>query len=120
MERDEQKALVRWLNMHAKLKNLYCKIHNEGKRTALQTHFLKLEGLRPHVSDIFIYCPTKKYAGLWLEVKRNKKYTPSERSTSSWIGQETFQETVKSVGYEAKFCYGFMDGIHIIESYLLT
>jgi hypothetical protein len=77
-------------------------------------------GLRPGASDIFIYYPTKSHPGLWLEVKRNKKYTKSERSTPTWIAQEKFIETVKSVGYAGFFCYGWVDGKEIIEHYLRT
>ncbi len=77
-------------------------------------------GLRPGVSDLLIYYPTKSFAGLWLEVKRNKKYTTSERSTSTWILQEKFLENVKSIGYAGEFCYGWEDGKRIIEQYLLS
>ncbi len=118
MERDEQKALVRWMSYHPVIREFFCKNNNEGKRTPLQTHRLKLEGLRPHVSDIFIYYPNEKYHGLWLEVKRNKKYTTSERKTPTWIGQEAFQEAVRSVGFAAHFCYGWEDGKGVIERYL--
>jgi hypothetical protein len=77
-------------------------------------------GLRAGVSDLFIYHPSKSgtYPGLYLEMKRNKKYTNSERSKPTWIAQEKFQETVRSVGYAAYFCYGWIDGKNIIEQYL--
>lgn len=77
-------------------------------------------GLRSGVSDLFIYYPTKSFHGLWLEVKRNKNYSPSERKTDTWIAQEEFIRLVKSVGYAGYFCYGFEDGKNIIESYLLA
>lgn len=81
---------------------------------------LKRMGLRPGVSDIFIYYPTKTHHGLWLEIKRNKKYTQSERRSASWIAQEKFIETVKSVGFAGCFCYGWVDGKEIIERYLAS
>jgi hypothetical protein len=77
-------------------------------------------GLRSGVSDLFVAFPTGLYSGLFLELKRNKRYTPSEMKTPSWIAQQIFIDDMKSVGYEAKFCYGCEDGIRIIESYLLT
>lgn len=77
-------------------------------------------GLRPGVSDLFIYYPTKTYSGLWLEMKRNKVYTPSERNTATWKAQETFQRKAKEVGYAAHFCYGWEHGKEIIEDYLTT
>jgi len=112
-------ALVKWLSYHPIVREFFCKNNNEGKRTPLQGHYLKLLGLRSGVSDLFIYYPTKNYHGLWLEVKRNKKYTPSERKAPTWIAQEKFIETVKSIGYQGLFCYGWNDGKRIIEDYLL-
>ena len=119
-ERDEQRALVQWLSYHPILKDFFHKTNNEGKRTPLQGHQLKTMGLRPGVSDLFIYYPSKSrtYAGLWLEVKRNKKYSKSERTSPTWIAQEKFIETVKSVGFAAFFCYGWVDGTQAIEQYL--
>lgn len=119
-ENQEQRALVKWLSYHPIVRKFFCKNNNEGQRTALQGRNLQLMGLRSGVSDLFIYYPTKTYHGLWLEVKRNKIYTPSERRTETWLAQEEFLKIVKSVGYEGKMCYGFEDGKKIIESYLLT
>jgi hypothetical protein len=119
-EEQEQKALVKWLSYHPTVREFFCKNTNEGKRTPRQGHTLKLLGLRPGVSDLFIYYPTKTYHGLWLEVKRNKKYTPSEMKTPTWIAQVEFIKTVKSIGYAGEFCYGWNEGSKIIESYLLT
>ena len=120
LERMEQKWLVDWLKIHPVLKKFFYKTNNEGKRTPQQTYFLKQMGLRPGVSDIHIYYPTKSHPGLWLEVKRNKIYTPSERNTDTWIAQEEFIADVKSVGFQGHFCYGWIDGKKIIEAYLLT
>lgn len=119
-ENQEQRALVKWLSLHPVLKDLFCKNNNEGQRTAGQTWNLKLMGLRPGVSDLFIYYPTKSFAGLWLEVKRNMHYPPSARKSETWMGQEWFHEVVKGVGYDAHFCYGWVDGKEIIERYLLS
>lgn len=104
--------------MHPILKNYYCKIHNEGKRSAWQGKMLQLQGLRSGVSDLFIYYPINNYHGLWLEVKRNKHYTMSERSTATWLAQVEFQNIVRGVGFAAETCYGGEDGIKIINNYL--
>ncbi len=119
-ENQEQRSIVRWLSMHQALKHFYCKLNNEGKRTVVQGWNLKLMGLRPGVSDLMIYYPTKTYHGLFLEVKRDKKYSKSEMETDTWICQQEFIERVKSVGYAAEVCYGFLDGKRIIEEYLRT
>jgi hypothetical protein len=95
-------------------------MNNEGKRTPSQGFNLKLMGLRRGVSDLFIYYPSLSFNGLFLEVKRNKKYSQSEMSTETWILQQEFIDTVTHVGYDAHFCYGWMEGKRIIENYLIT
>lgn len=119
-ENQEQRWLVKWLSLHPQLSEFFCKNNNEGKRTEAQTWNLKLMGLRPGVSDLFIPYPSKsgKYAGLWLEVKRNMHYPPSARKADSWRLQEIWIERMKTVGYHGDFCYGFEHGIKIIEEYL--
>lgn len=119
-ENQEQRALVRWLKMHNRLRKCFCKNNNEGKRTAAQGHNLQLMGLRAGVSDLFIYYPTRQYHGLWLEVKQNRKYTPSEMRKDTWVAQAEFIDTVKKLGYAGEFCFGWEDGRNIIERYLLT
>ncbi len=119
-ENQEQRALVKWLSLHPLLKEYFYKNNNEGKRTEAQTWNLKLMGLRPGVSDLFIPYPskTKLYAGLWLEVKRNMHYPPSARKSETWINQEIWIERMKGVGFDGHFCYGWEDGKRIIECYL--
>ncbi len=117
-ESQEQRALVKWLSFHPIVRDYFCKNNNEGKRSAIQGHNLKLNGLRPGVSDLLIYYPANGLHGLWLEVKRNKIYTKSEMATPTWIAQEEFIANVRSVGYAAYFCYGWENGKSIIENYL--
>lgn len=119
-EHMEQTALVAWLRCHPTLKKYFLKNDNEGKRTPAQGFQAKRMGLRPGASDLFIAWPTKTYAGLWLEMKRNKKYTPSERARPTWVAQEEFLNDMRSVGYAGYFCYGWEDGKRIIEGYLNT
>lgn len=119
-EAQEQRALVSWLSVHPVLKNYFYKNHNEGKRTPGQTVNLKRLGLRPGVSDLFIYWPTKTYHGLFLEVKRDMNYPPSARLTDTWVAQESFLETVRKVGFAGCMCYGFDDGREVITKYLAS
>lgn len=120
LERQEQIWLVQWLNLHPVLKDHFYKTNNEAKRSLQTGSYLKLMGLRPGVSDIHVCYPTKSHPGLFLEVKRNKKYTPSEMNTPTWKAQEKFIEDQKKLGYQGHFCYGWIDGKKIIDSYLLT
>jgi hypothetical protein len=119
-ENQEQRALVGWLSYHPIVREYFCKNNNEGKRTPAQGFNLKLMGLRPGVSDLALFWPTKTYHGLWLEVKRNMKYPPSARRSDTWIAQEAWIERMQKVGYAGEFCYGWEDGKRIIEAYLLT
>lgn len=117
-ENQEQRALVKWLSLHPLLSEFFCKLNNEGKRTEAQGWNLKLMGMRPGVSDLFVPYPSNKFHGLWLEVKRNMNYPPSARKTETWINQEIWIERMKSVGYHGDFCYGWENGVKIIEEYL--
>lgn len=117
-ENQEQKAIVKWLRLHPVLKNSFCKIDNEGKRSVIAGYQSKMMGLRPGVSDLFIYYPTSRYHGLWLEVKRNMKYSKSYAQKKTVCQQREFIEHVRSLGYKAEFCFGFDHAKQIIEDYL--
>lgn len=119
-ENQEQRALVKWLSYHPIVRDYFCKNNNEGKRTEAQGHNLKLMGLRPGVSDLAIFYPTKTYHGLWLEMKRNMKYPPSARRAETWVHQEEWLARMRGVGFCGEFCYGWEDGKRIVEAYLLT
>lgn len=119
-EAQEQKALVQWMSYHPIVRDYFYKNDNEGKRSRIGGHENKLMGLKSGVSDIFLFYPTLKYHGLFLEVKRKKLYTMSERSTKTWLAQEKFLELVKSVGFAGETCYGWENGRIIIENYLLS
>lgn len=128
-EATEQRSLVKWLSYHPLVRDYFLKIDNEGKRTTIEKkgkiipvglfNAFKM-GLKPGAADLFIFYPTKKYHGLFLEVKRSKKYTPSEMRTDTWIAQQEFLNSVKSVGYAGEVCYGVEDGVSIVEAYLLA
>jgi len=117
-ENQEQRALVKWVKLQPKLREFIMKLDNEGKRTPGQGWNAKLMGLLPGASDLFLAYPSGGYCGCWIECKRNKKYTPSQMKTESWINQEIFQNNMKSVGFHAFFAFGLMDGINKILEYL--
>lgn len=117
-EFQEQCALVAWIKHQPKIAPYLIKITNEGKRTRLQGFHLKSMGMQPGVSDLFLAYPTGQFAGLWLEIKRNRAYTPSEMRSSSWEAQIQFIARMKQVGFAAEVCYGFEHGKRIIETYL--
>ena len=118
-EKVEQQALVRWVRYQPLISQFIMKLDNEKKRTLIQGHQIKLSGLYPGASDLFLAFPTKRHHGLWIEVKRNKKYCKSEMEKPSWKAQVKFLETMKSVGYDGYIVYGWEHGVKIIEAYLL-
>ncbi len=119
-ESQEQRALVKWIKTQRIFDDLLIKLNNEGKRTDAQGWNLKLLGMSPGASDLFLAYPTRKFHGLWLEVKQNRQYTPSEMAKPSWQAQIKFLERMNSVGFAGHFCYGWEHGKRIIENYLLS
>jgi hypothetical protein len=117
-EWEEQRALVRWIRLQPLIADHIVKLNNEGKRTLIQGHLLKLGGLCTGGSDLFLAYPSGIYHGLWLEMKRNKKYMPCEMRTPTWIGQLRFLDKMRSVGYAGHIVYGWEAGRQIILDYL--
>ncbi len=119
-EYQEQRSLVYWIRTQHQFDGLLVKLNNEGKRSKQQGWHLKMMGMEPGASDLFLAYPTECYSGLWLEVKQNRKYTPSEMATPSFVAQKKFLERMISVGFAGHFCYGWYQGKCIIEDYLLS
>ncbi len=72
----------------------------------------------PGASDLFIACPRGGKFGLWVEMKENRTYHPSERRKTTWMAQEAFQERMRSQGYSADFAFGFEHGRIIVCRYM--
>lgn len=118
-ERQEQKALVKWIKTQPKLRDYIIKLDNEGLRTYEQVSYIKAMGLCEGASDLFLAYPTTKHHGLWIEMKRNKKYPPSAKETATWCSQIRFHRLMKEVGFAAEFCYGWEEAKRLIENYLM-
>ena len=116
-EAQEQRALVKWINTQPLIKEHLVKLNNEGKRTCSQGYQLKLLGMCPGASDLFLAFPRRPHCGLWLEIKQNRNYTPSERAKPTWVNQEKFLERMINVGYQGHFVFGWEHGKKLIERY---
>lgn len=68
--------------------------------------------MRRGVSDFFLPLPKKSYHGLWIELKRKKKYVISKEQ-KEWI------ERMRLLNYRAEFAYGFEDAKKIVEEYMV-
>lgn len=99
--------------------NNYCYRHgilmfaipNGGYKTKDVARGQKFQGVKKGVPDMFIPIPRGKFHGLFIELKRLKKYVISEE-------QEWWIEKLNKQGYLAKFCFGSQDAIRTIENYL--
>lgn len=118
-ESDEQKQLVWWL----KVKGIrHFHIPNGGSRggkiikgkwVPLEALKLKSMGTQRGIPDLCIPVPTRKYHGLYIEMK---KFGLDERSISeeqiNWINYLNHE------GYLAIVAFGFEQGKKIVEEYL--
>jgi hypothetical protein len=91
-------------------------IPNEGKRSLHFGRMLKLMGLRKGVPDFFLPVMKKMYGGLFLEMKRKKDYSKSEKE--KWLNQKAWIDYLNGAGYYASFAYGFEDAVKITTDYL--
>lgn len=91
-------------------------IPNEGKRSLSYGRRLKLMGMRKGVPDFFLPIMRKNYGGLFLEMKRKKTYTASEKK--KWFNQEEWLSVLKKQGYCTGFAYGCEDAVKITTDYL--
>lgn len=93
-------------------------ITNEGKRTSAGGGILKSMGLTVGTPDFVHPVMRGGWGALWIEMKRNKKYTPSERSKPTWIAQERMIAKLIEAGHFAMFAYGWEHAQRIRDYYL--
>jgi hypothetical protein len=118
-EAQEQSALVEWMLTQPNLCNYIIKIDNEGKRSPLQGHKAKVMGMHPGASDLFLAVPAGRLHGIWIEMKRKRDYTASEKHSRTWLRQVKFQASMRRNGYEAVTAYGWEHGKKLINDYIL-
>lgn len=107
----EQIAVIDWIKaQHPWLIGHTMAIPNDGRRSKIGGYILRLLGLLPGASDLFIAWPTKAYHGFFLEMK-SKKGRPTKL-------QLDFLFRMKNVGYEGKVAYGADEAIDMIKNYL--
>lgn len=107
----EQIAVCDWIrNQHPWLIEHTIYICNDGKRSKLAGYIMKLMGLLPGATDLFIARPTSKFYGLFIEMK-TKKGKPTKT-------QLDFIARMNTVGYYATVCYGADEAIAVIREYL--
>lgn len=105
-----QIAVVNWLKWSYP-NVLYCASAG-GMHTSLSVaKKMKASGYVKGFPDLGIFHPTKKYHGLFIELKANKKgYATTEQK--EWI------KNLNTIGYFAVVCKGFDATIEQITNYL--
>lgn len=112
-EHGEQVSLIAWAKENEakwpELRWLFA-IPNGGHRAKATVLKLRLEGVKPGVSDLFLPVPRGTYHGLWIEMKAGSN-TPTDT-------QRLFQADMNDAGYAAVICWSFQAARDVIEKYL--
>lgn len=106
-----QIPLVKWFkSTYPSLGEFLMHFPNEGKRTKHGGFYLKLMGMRPGVSDLFLAYPRGKFAGLWMELKM-----PLKKPSGN---QLNFLQDMANVGYEIWWGTELIEAKRKIQNYL--
>lgn len=116
-EHDEQKSVVEWWDYVSQMlrvpREVLFAIPNGGKRDIVTASFLKAEGVRPGVPDLFLAYPVGDAHGLFIEMKRRKGGVVSKY-------QNDMLEILKNLGYKTDVCKGAEEATKRIERYIKT
>lgn len=112
-ESKEQITFLDWLSLqHPTIRPYVFHIPNERKAKKITGYILKLMGVMPGVSDLFLAIPTQKYHGLFIEMKaKNGRLTES---------QKEFMAKMIGKGYHAQVCYSWEEAMNLTTAYLNT
>ena len=113
-EHEEQSALFEWARWMEKrypeLKLLHA-IPNGGHRTPRTAAMLQREGVKAGVPDICLPVPNGECKGLYIELKRRKRWKVSPE-------QLWWMESLTRQGYMAALCFGWDMARETICKYL--
>lgn len=112
-EAQEQAIVIQWCKMQEKkypqLFNIFA-IPNGGYRNKVEARNLKMQGVKAGVLDLFLSYPSKKYHGLYIEMKYGKnKLTNNQKE---WIFR------LEQADYKCSVCYSSQEAIQEIKNYL--
>lgn len=121
-EHTEQSAVFEWAalmsNRYPELQLLFA-IPNAGKRSYGAAAWMKQEGLKSGVPDMFLAVTQQNWydyetadftGGLFIEMKRGKNKTTPEQDW--WI------QKLKDEDYQVSVCYSADEAIAVIKDYL--
>ena len=109
-----QSAIFCWAQQneakYPELKYLFA-IPNGGYRDKITAGKLKATGVKKGVPDIYLPIKRGIFGGLWIELKKDKKALISDEQYE-WI------DKLRSQGYVALICVGWIEAVEVIECYL--
>lgn len=110
-EHDEQCSVITWFDIQYKqYKERLFAVPNAAKRSPQLANYLKAEGLRKGVLDLWLPIKRGEYSGLVIEMKfRKNKLTPEQKE---WIAFLITQ------GFKCCVCYSFEEAKKAITDYL--
>ena len=112
-EAAHQTALFAWAALHVfqwpELAWMFA-VPNGGTRDKIEAGFLKAQGVRSGVPDIFLPVARRGMHGLFIEMKAKKGIVSPE--------QKIFGENMKKQGYVCEICYGWEEARDLILKYL--
>lgn len=113
-EHDEQKALMRWVDLMAPqmpLLHLLYAVPNGGDRHPATAARLKAEGVKPGVPDLHLPVSRRGYHGLYIEMKRQKGGRLSPE-------QKQWKDDLQNQGHRVEVCHGFEEARDALLDYL--
>lgn len=120
LEEQTQSAILQFVELQfPMLYRTRIKIDNEGKRSMAGLMTAIKCGLHPGASDLFFAFPTKKFHGLFIEVKPDGWTKPRNKKESTRVQKQLeFINDRKLDGYQAHFVVGVDQGIKAIREYM--
>jgi hypothetical protein len=106
----EQIRLFCWIRTRPDIEPYAFSVPNDRKTNRIMGAILKHMGLKPGVSDICVAIPRGPFHGLFIELKFGKNKATQH--------QLNFIENMRSKGYHALVCVGYMAARAAIEEYL--
>ena len=109
--RDESRLQIKCVRNFKRMfpKILIWHTPNGGARSKSTANFLKLEGVLAGVPDLFIAHVTKKYAGLFVELKSGKNSTSKQ--------QKILIEQLRKAGYRVEVVKTEKDFLDLVQEY---
>lgn len=112
-EYQECRTYWEWSQLNPLIKNHLVHHVNEGKRSIVTGHRLKIIGMSKGLPDYQLFIPNLKYHGLLIEMKSKcQKGKKQKKEQTEWIDRLIIN------GYFATFAFGADEAIKITTDYL--